>query len=84
MSYIEPDPIKDKENPFESMMSRFQLAAEHVGLNQQIYNVLKSPVKQVIVTLPITMDNGQIEVFEGYHDLGNILFVNSSKEKELS
>ena len=23
------------------------------------------------------------EVFEGYHDLGNILFVNSSKEKEL-
>ncbi len=74
MSYIEPAPIKDKENPFESMMSRFQIAAEHLGLNQQIYNVLKSPVKQVIVTLPITMDNGKIEVFEGYRVIhSNIL-----------
>jgi glutamate dehydrogenase (NAD(P)+) len=74
MSYLEPAPIKDKENPFESMMSRFQIAAEHLGLNQQIYNVLKSPVKQVIVTLPITMDNGQIEVFEGYRVIhSNIL-----------
>ena len=74
MSYIEPAPIKDKENPFESMMSRFQIAAEHLGLNQQTYNVLKSPVKQVIVTLPITMDNGQIEVFEGYRVIhSNIL-----------
>ena len=74
MAYIEPAPIKDKENPFESMMSRFQLAAEHLGLNQQTYNVLKSPAKQVIVTLPITMDNGQIEVFEGYRVIhSNIL-----------
>ncbi len=74
MSYIEPAPIKDKENPFESMMSRFQIAAEHLGLNQQTYNVLKSPAKQVIVTLPVTMDNGQIEVFEGYRVIhSNIL-----------
>ena len=74
MTYVEPAPIKDKENPFESMMSRFQIAAEHLGLNQQTYNVLKSPAKQVIVTLPITMDNGQIEVFEGYRVIhSNIL-----------
>ena len=74
MTYIEPAPIKDKENPFESMMSRFQIAAEHLGLSQQTYNVLKSPAKQVIVTLPITMDNGQIEVFEGYRVIhSNIL-----------
>ena len=43
MSYIEPAPIKDKENPFESMMFRFSLAAEKLGLNEEIYNVLKSP-----------------------------------------
>ena len=74
MSYIEPAPIKDKENPFESMMSRFQVAAEHLGLNAQIYNVLKTPTKQVIVGLPVTMDNGKIEVFEGYRVIhSNIL-----------
>ena len=32
MAYIEPAPIKDKGNPFESMMSRFRIAAEHLGL----------------------------------------------------
>ena len=74
MSYIEPATIKDKENPFESMMSRFQIASEHLGLNQETYDVLKSYAKQVIVTLPITMDNGQIEVFEGYRVIySNIL-----------
>ena len=30
-----------------------------------MYNVLKNPAKQVIVSLPITMDNGKIQVFEG-------------------
>ncbi len=66
MAYIEPAPIKDRDNPFESMMSRFQIAAEHLGLDQEIYDVLKTPAKQVIVSLPVTMDDGSIKVFEGY------------------
>ncbi len=74
MSYIEPAPIKDKENPFESMMYRFRMAAQILGLNEEVYNVLKSPDKQVIVTLPITMDDGSIRVFEGYRVIhSNIL-----------
>ncbi len=66
MAYIEPAPIKDRDNPFESMMSRFEIAAEHLGLDQEVYDVLKTPAKQVIVSLPVTMDNGSIKVFEGY------------------
>lgn len=66
MSYIEPAPIKDKENPFESMMYRFRIAAHKLGLKDEVYNVLKSPDKQVIVSLPVTMDDGSIRVFEGY------------------
>ncbi len=74
MAYIEPAPIKDKGNPFESMMSRFHIAAQHLGLDDEVYNVLKSPTKQVIVSLPITMDNGTIKVFEGYRVIhSNIL-----------
>lgn len=73
-SYIEPAPIKDKENPFESMMSRFEVAAQILGLDPSTYNVLKSPTKQVIVSLPITMDSGQVRVFEGYRVIhSNIL-----------
>jgi glutamate dehydrogenase (NAD(P)+) len=65
MAYIEPAPIKDKENPLESMMERFNIAAEKLGLSEEVYNVLKNPAKQVIVSLPVTMDNGKIQVFEG-------------------
>lgn len=66
MAYIEPAPIKDKENPFESMMERFHIAAQKLGLDDETYEVLKSPTKQVIVNMPITMDDGSRKVFEGY------------------
>ncbi len=66
MGYIEPAPLKDRENPFEAMMSRFQAASQILGLEDEIYNVLKNPARQVIVSLPVTMDDGAIKVFEGY------------------
>jgi glutamate dehydrogenase (NAD(P)+) len=73
--YKEPAPYrKDQANPFESMLVRFDKAAEMCKLEEGLYNYLKHPVKQVIVSIPITMDNGKLEVFEGYrviHD--NIL-----------
>ncbi len=65
MLYKEPAPIKDRENPFEYMMSRFNIAAEILGLDDETYNVLKSPARQVIVNIPVTMDDGKVRVFEG-------------------
>ncbi len=66
MAYIEPAPLLDKENPFEAMMSRFRTASQILGLEEEVYNVLKVPARQVIVSLPVTMDDGSIKVFEGY------------------
>jgi glutamate dehydrogenase/leucine dehydrogenase len=66
MAYIEPAPLQDRENPFEAMMSRFQAASQILGLEEEVYNVLKNPARQVIVSLPVTMDDGSIKVFEGY------------------
>ncbi|GAB3923067.1 Glu/Leu/Phe/Val family dehydrogenase [Larkinella terrae] len=66
MAYIEPAPIKDKENPLESMMSRFDAAAQLLGVTEEMYYILKVPARQVMVGLPITMDNGSIKVFEGH------------------
>jgi glutamate dehydrogenase/leucine dehydrogenase len=74
-NYVEPAPYhKDLDNPFESMMETFDKAAEMLKLEKGVYEYLKRPVKQVIVSIPIQMDNGEIKVFEGYrviHD--NIL-----------
>ena len=74
MGYIEPAPLTDRENPFEAMMSRFHIASQILGLDDEVYNVLKSPAKQTIVSIPITMDDGSIKVFEGYRVIhSNIL-----------
>ncbi len=64
--YIEPAPIKDQANPLESMMKRFDSAAEILGIGDEMYNILRVPARQVIVGIPITMDSGKVKVFEGY------------------
>ncbi|MDB4161100.1 Glu/Leu/Phe/Val dehydrogenase [Bacteroidia bacterium] len=48
------------------MMERFNEAAEILGLDESTYNALKSPEKAVIVSLPVTMDDGKIKTFQGY------------------
>jgi glutamate dehydrogenase (NAD(P)+) len=70
--YKEPAPYKkDSENPFESMLARFDKACEIINLDEGIYNYLKSPVKQVIVSIPIQLDNGKVVAFEGYRVIHN-------------
>lgn len=73
--YKEPAPYKKGDpNPFDSMMIRFDKAAKMYNLDEGLYNYLKQPVKQVIISIPVVMDDGRLEVFEGYrviHD--NIL-----------
>lgn len=70
--YKEPAPYrKDAENPFESMIIRFDKAAEIIKLDEGVYNYLKMPVKQVIVSIPIQMDNGKVVAFEGYRVIHN-------------
>lgn len=71
MSYKEPAPISNNENPFESMMTRFDKAAEILQLEKGVYEFLKTPALQVIVSIPIQMDDGRIQVFEGYRVIHN-------------
>ncbi len=54
------------ENPFESMMSRFDHAAKLLHLNPDLYKVLRVPNREFTVYIPVFMDDGQIEVFTGY------------------
>lgn len=64
--YKEPGPKLDAESPFESMMERFRFAAEILELDEGMFQYLASPVKQVVVSVPVVMDNGKIKVFEGF------------------
>ncbi len=53
-------------NPFEEMASRFDRAADLLQLDPGIRKVLKEPIKELKVSIPVVMDNGQIELFIGY------------------
>nr|BCX01471.1 MAG: glutamate dehydrogenase [Bacteroidota bacterium] len=64
--YQEPGPPLDRENPFESMMRRFDVAAQILNLEPGIYEFLKTPTKIVITAVPVIMDDGSLKVFEGY------------------
>ena len=68
-------PDKDRflheENPFEAMMARFDRAAELLDLEPGLYKVLRNPEKQIIVSIPVMMDNGAVEVFTGIRVIYN-------------
>lgn len=65
------DRFLNEENPFEAMMSRFDRAAELLDLEPGIYKILRNPEKQVVVSCPIVLDNGEVEVYTGYRVLYN-------------
>src|SRR5262245_26103158 len=53
------------------MMSRFDRAAELLDLEPGLYKVLRHPEKQITVSVPVMMDNGEVEVFTGHRVLYN-------------
>jgi glutamate dehydrogenase (NAD(P)+) len=55
-----------ESNVYESAEARFEEAAKRLGLDQGLYKYMKYPNKEITVYIPVTMDNGQLEVFIGY------------------
>ena len=72
-SIVKPDKDRflNEDNPFEAMMSRFDRAAQLLDLEPGLYKVLRHPERQIIVSVPVMMDNGEVEVYEGYRVLYN-------------
>jgi len=60
-----------EENPFEAMMSRFDYAAQRLSLDPGLYKVLRAPEKQIIVSVPVLRDSGEVDVYTGYRVLYN-------------
>ncbi len=55
-----------EKNPWEAQAARFDLAARKLNLDEGIWKVLRYPTREIIVHIPVQMDNGTIEVFTGY------------------
>ena len=55
-----------EENPFESMMQRFDEAATRLNLDPNIYKILRWPNRELTLYIPVMMDDGNYQVFTGY------------------
>ena len=64
--------VQENLNPFEIAQQQFDTAAEHLKLPKDLAEVLKRPKRQLIVSIPILMDDGSVRVFEGYRVQHNI------------
>ena len=64
---------RDEFNPFLSMAKGFDTAADHLNLDEGLREVLRQPDRELKVSLPILMDDGEVKVFEGFRVQHNFL-----------
>jgi glutamate dehydrogenase (NAD(P)+) len=64
--------FQEELNPFEIAKQQFDRAADYLELEQSLRNVLRSAKRQLIVSIPVKMDGGEVKVFEGYRVQHNI------------
>ena len=57
---------------FGAMLQEFNVAARLLNLDSGLWKTLTHPKRQIIVSCPIQMDNGEIEVFTGYRVQYNV------------
>ncbi|MDR3284858.1 MAG: Glu/Leu/Phe/Val dehydrogenase [Treponema sp.] len=55
-----------KYNPYDNMLQVLKVSADKLELHRNDYEPLKFPEREMKVSIPVKMDNGDIQVFEGY------------------
>jgi glutamate dehydrogenase (NAD(P)+) len=53
-------------NPFAIAQRQLDTAAEKLGLDAATHELLRWPQKELVVTIPVQMDDGKVKVFRGY------------------
>ncbi|HYJ47923.1 MAG TPA: Glu/Leu/Phe/Val dehydrogenase [Pyrinomonadaceae bacterium] len=73
MAQQQADVVTQEElNPFKIAKQQFDRAADYLELEDSMRRVLKSAKRQLVVAIPVKMDNGEVQVFEGYRVQHNI------------
>jgi glutamate dehydrogenase/leucine dehydrogenase len=58
--------IEAKINPFDIALQQMETAAKKINLDPNILEYLKKPQRELIVSVPVRMDDGNLKVFTGY------------------
>ncbi len=69
LDYEDPAPTTstvEDENPFATMMASFDEAADRLGLDADLYAILRKPDREIQVSLPVQLDDGTLTVLSGF------------------
>jgi len=58
--------LEQEINPWEAQAARFDLAAQKLNLDEGLWKVLRYPTREIILHIPVQMDDGSLEVFTGF------------------
>jgi glutamate dehydrogenase (NAD(P)+) len=58
--------LEQELNPWEAQAARFDYAAQKLNLDEGLWKILRYPNREIIVHIPVAMDNGSMEVFTGF------------------
>ena len=59
-------------NPYHMAVQQFELAAEKLGLSEDMRETLRKPKRELIVNFPVRLDNGRIQTLTGYRVQHNV------------
>jgi len=58
--------LEQELNPWEAQAARFDFAAQKLNLDEGLWKILRYPNREIIVHIPVSLDNGTLEVFTGF------------------
>lgn len=58
--------MAEKLNPFEIAQKQLDQAAEILKLDKASHQILREPMREMTVLIPVRMDNGEVKVFKGF------------------
>jgi glutamate dehydrogenase (NAD(P)+) len=58
--------LEQELNPWEAQAARFDFAAQKLNLDEGLWKILRYPQREIIVHIPVAMDNGSLEVYTGF------------------
>src|SRR6202049_4101488 len=65
---VDPKTVSHEQeiNPWEEQAARFDIAATKLNLDEGLQKILRYPTRELIVHIPVALDNGKLEVFTGF------------------
>ncbi len=61
-----PTAYLEEINPWEAQVARSDVAAQKLKLNEGLWKILREPSREIIVHIPVQMDDGRLETFTGF------------------